>query len=130
MTNNPVAQPDGVVEVELIAWHIVRNALGSEGSKVIFDSAAGRVEWCPNDSRCNGTPDHDPDCWLGQAMRLIPTSDTLPPPTPDSIAEKAARVTRKIINGLPYEVAQHVNRQLLTTIITTEFGAGGEQGEK
>lgn len=80
---------------ELTARQVLRHALESEGSKVIFDSAANRVEWCPNDSRCAGTTDHQPECWLGQAIRLIPTVDT-----DSSITEKAQRAAEKIWNNL------------------------------
>lgn len=37
------------------------------------------------------------------------------------IAEKARRATQRLINGLPYEVAQHVNRGLMADIIAAEF---------
>jgi hypothetical protein len=73
-------------------WQIVRNALDSLGSQVIYDSAKGRVEYCPNSSMCEGTPDHEPDCWIGQAMRLIPTCDT---EEPKSDVDRATEVERE-----------------------------------
>jgi hypothetical protein len=47
---------------------------------------------------------------------------------PDSsdVRDRARRATRRIVNALPYEVAQHVNRGLLADIIAAEFGSGGE----
>lgn len=90
-SNNPVAQPTGVVGAPERIW-LLRNNDGS------FD-----------------------DCW--QMSTLAGSGDVeYVRATPDSsITEKAARAARRIINNLPYEVAQHVNRQLLTAIITTEF---------
>lgn len=41
--------------------------------------------------------------------------------TPPDVTERARRATRRIINGLPYSVAQHVNRGLLVDIIVDEI---------
>ena len=116
-----VPQPPVAEVPESTAWQIVYNALESEGSKVIYDSEAGRVVYCPNSSGCENTPDHEPDCWLGQAMRLISSSDTLPPDPASSITEKAQRAADRIINRLPDSVAVNVNRRLLISIIVAEL---------
>lgn len=110
MTNNPVAQPAGVVEADL-CQHVRR--------VLLYCSHFGDSVCICGDDQSEGT--HDDEC--EDAQRLW---NRVAAPTPDSIAEKAERVTRRIINALPYEVAQHVNRQLLMTIITTEFGVDGE----
>ena len=60
---------------ELTALDVLYNVLESEGSKVIFDSEHNQVVYCPVSSGCHLTADHEPDCWMGQAMRLIPTPD-------------------------------------------------------
>lgn len=125
-----VVQPAAGVG-ELSAWQIVYNALESEGSKVIFDDAANRVDWCPNDSRCRGTPDHIPDCWLGQAMRLIPTHDTREPvrtPTPD-VHERARRAAEQLYEqDLLFFDASYASgeeaKQRIAAIIAVEFGGG------
>ena len=136
------SQPHVAEAPDLTAWQIVYNALESEGSKVIYDSEAGRVVYCPNSSGCENTPDHEPDCWLGQAMRLIPTSNTLPPVPTSSITEKAQRAAVKILaNSTHYpclkkkghpECAMCENtdrrRQFVTDIIAAEFQDSNSSG--
>lgn len=57
------------------ADRIILNALETHGSQVIFDSVNRIVMACPVSSMCEGTADHEPECWIGQAMRYMPTSD-------------------------------------------------------
>jgi hypothetical protein len=72
-------------------------------------------------------PENEKDSDRQEANRvLVLLQQHVRAPSPDSIAEKAERATRRIINGLPYEVAQHVNHGLLADIIAAEFGGGSE----
>jgi hypothetical protein len=115
--NNPVVQPDGVVEAaQLLPCPFCGGDVYLQ--RLINEEWQIGCYYCPVKSSTERT-----------SREMAVTQWNTRAPTPESITEKAARVTRKIINGLPYEIAQHVNRQLLTTIITTEFGVGGGQGE-
>lgn len=49
------------------------NALETHGSQCIYDERKGRVVYCPISSACADTTAHIDDCWLGQAVKLIPT---------------------------------------------------------
>jgi hypothetical protein len=99
-TNNPVAQPDGVVE-------------GSE--RVWFYQL------------------HD-GTWIPAWNRTAPSDiEYVRAPTPDSIAEKARWVVEVFNEWLVTDFEPTLTADkadALRRIITTEFGAGGEQGEK
>jgi hypothetical protein len=106
-TNNPVAQPDGVVEAPERIWIDltmleVANAQGHGDYYIEIDDTVQN---------------------MGQYIRA---------PTPDSIAEKARRVVEMFDEWLVtgFESTLTADKvDALQRIITTEFGTGGEQGE-
>lgn len=73
--NSRVSVGGVVATVAPEADRIILSALKTHGSEVIFDSENGTVVACPVSSLCEGTADHGAECWIGAAMRYMPTSD-------------------------------------------------------
>lgn len=98
-TNNPVAEPDGVVEA--------LNALFGLLSK---DT---RGHWYFNSLSRNAS----------KFQSAIEALDAFRASTPDSTAQKAQKAAEKII------ALERPDWNRVADIITAEFGAGGEGGE-
>lgn len=120
-TNNPVAQPDGVVEVELLPCPFC--GPGQSCVDLYFDDTAYRYRvGC---GRCGCSTGISPrDTTAAPAVTAWNTRA----PTPNSIAEQARRVVAAIIASSPWMRQFEVTpkeRERLASIITTEFGASG-----
>jgi hypothetical protein len=110
-TNNPVAQPDGVVEaVELLPCPFCGGDVYLQ--RLINEEWRIGCYYCPVKSSTERT-----------SREMAVTQWNTRAPTPDFIAEKVERATAKIV-GL-----EQLDWNCVATIITTEFEAGGEQGE-
>jgi hypothetical protein len=115
--NNPVVQPDGVVEaVELLPCPFC-------GAVPEYDERVGmHYVRC---ARCGSIGDVDVSVLTSSRAKSYELWNTRAP-TPDSIAEKARRVVDALSRGnwLLADVTEGEIQQMVA-IITTEFGVGG-----
>jgi hypothetical protein len=120
--NNPVAQPNGVVEaVELLPCPFCG---GAARQGLPTDTDGGYMpEW---EVYCDGCEVED-GTWIPAWNRTAPSDiEYIRAPTPDSIAEKARRVVDALSRGnwLLADVTEGEIQQMVA-IVTTEFGVGG-----